>query len=357
VQNALVKSLRRFTHGIWWLWLLALPARAAFSNLYVFGDGVCTTTNGPGGGYYYGKRYSNGRVWVEALAQWQALSYDSNKNWSYFGHYSPDLLTNLSHFTAPSDANSALFVVWVDDADFVYNVEHYGTDLSQWTNAIQQSLANHYKAITNLYYAKGARTLVMPNAVDISKTPYYSGLPSANKDFIRQRTIDFNNAFLLTLSQARAALPGVTIYSPDAFSLFDRLLAQAANYGLTNAGIDALEDPALSDKSLTGPGANYVFWDYLDPTAKAHMALADVVQQSISPAYIAQLTLLGATNQLVAANVPVGRNGSVLGSDSLSSWTTVGPIQSTNLSQPLFIPTAGPRYFYRLQFPLTWSWP
>jgi len=357
MQNALVKRLRRFTHTIWWIWLLALPARAAFSNLYVFGDGVCTTTNGPGGALYYGKRYSNGRVWVEALAQWQALSYDSNKNWSYFGHYSPNLLTNLSRFAPPSDANSALFVVWVDDADFVWNVEHYGTDLAQWTNALHQSLANHYTAITNLYYAKGARTLVLPNAVDISKTPYYSGLPSANKDFIRQRTIDFNNAFLLTLSQARLALPGITIYSPDVFSLFDRMLAQAANYGLTNAGIDALEDPALSDKSLNGPGSNYVFWDYLDPTAKAHMALADVVQQSISPAYIAQLMLLGATNQLVAANVPVGRNGAVLGSDALSGWTTVGPIQSTNLSQAVFVPAAGSRYFYRLQFPLTWSWP
>jgi lysophospholipase L1-like esterase len=357
VHYALVKDLRRFAHGIWWLWSLALPAQAAFSNLYVFGDGVCTTTNGPGGTLYYGKRYSNGRVWVEVLAQWQALSYDSNKNWSYFGHYSPDLLTNLSRFTPPPDANSALFVVWVDDADFVWNVEHYGTDLAQWTNAINKSLSNHYTAITNLYYAKGARALVMPNAVDIARTPYYSGLPSANKNFIRQRTIDFNNAFLLTLSQARSALPGITIYSPDAFSLFDQMLAQPANYGLTNAGIDALEDPALTDKSLNGPGANYVFWDYLDPTAKAHVALADLVQQVISPAYITQLSLLGSSNRLVAANVPVGRNGTVLGSDSLLSWTPIGPIQSTSPIQPVFVPAAGLRYFYRLQFPLTWSWP
>lgn len=357
MQNAFVKSLCRFTRSIRWIWLLALPAQAAFSNLYVFGDGVCTTTNGINSTLYYGQRYSNGRIWVEVLAQWQALSYDSNKNWSYFGHYSPALLTNLSHFAPPPDANSALFVVWVDDADFVWNVEHYGTDLSQWTNAINRSLTNHYAAITNLYYAKGARTLVMPNAVDISKTPYYSGLPSANKDFIRQQTTDFNNAFLLTLSQATSALPGITIYSPDVFSLFDRMLAQAANYGLTNAGIDALDDPALSNKSLNGPGANYVFWDYLDPTAKAHAALADLAQQVISPPYIAQLSLLGATNRLVAANVPVGRNGYVLGSDNLSSWTTAGPIQSTNLSQPVFVPAAGSRYFYRLQFPLTWSWP
>jgi hypothetical protein len=352
-----VKSLRRFIHGIWWLWLFALPARAAFSNLYVFGDGVCTTTNCPGGQFYYGQRYCNGRVWVEVLAQWQALSYDSNKNWSYFGQYSPDLLTNLNRFAPPPDASSALFVVWVADADFVWNQSQYETDLAQWTNAIQRSLANHYTVITNLYYAKGVRALVMPNAVDISKVPYYSGLPSANKDFIRQRTIDFNTAFVTTLNQARTNLPGITIYSPDTFSLFDRMLAQANYYGLTNAGIDAVDDPALSDKSLNGPGANYVFWDYLDPTAKAHMALADLVQQSVSPPYISQLTLLGASNQLVAANVPVGRNGAVLGSDIFSSWTSVGPIQSTTQSQSVFVPAAGSPFFYRLQFPLTWSWP
>ena len=135
------------------------------------------------------------------------------------------------------------------------------------------------------------------------------------------------------------------------------MLSQAAYFGLTNAGIDALEDQSLSPWTLSGPGANYVFWDYLDPTAKAHMALADLVQQLISPAYITQLTLLGASNQLVAANLPVGRNGAVLGSDILSSWTSVGPIESSSQSQSIFVPAAGSQFFYRLQFPLTWSWP
>ena len=47
------------------------------------------------------------------------------------------------------------------------------------------SLTNHFVAITNLY-AKGARTLVMPNAVDITEVPDYDSYGSNNLAFIRQ---------------------------------------------------------------------------------------------------------------------------------------------------------------------------
>jgi hypothetical protein len=49
--------------------LAVLPAQAAFKSLYVFGDGLSTTTDNvqspPLSASYYGSRYSNGRVWVE----------------------------------------------------------------------------------------------------------------------------------------------------------------------------------------------------------------------------------------------------------------------------------------------------
>ena len=89
-------------------------------------------------------RNSNGRVWVELLAQQLGLNtnfwYSNNilnqvpytnlsastTNWSYstnnrsfYGNYSPFLVTNINHFTAPADAATALFIVWVNDADFV----------------------------------------------------------------------------------------------------------------------------------------------------------------------------------------------------------------------------------------------
>ena len=71
-----MNSFIRFTIGFLLFGSVIFSAKAAFTNLYVFGDGISTTTNNTSGlsSYYYGQRYSNGRVWVEVLAQRQGLT-------------------------------------------------------------------------------------------------------------------------------------------------------------------------------------------------------------------------------------------------------------------------------------------
>ena len=360
-----MNRLFQFALGVLFFGLCPFSSRAAFTSLYVFGDGVCTTTNGPGGGYYHGNRYCNGRVWVEVLAQRQGLTYESNKNWSFFGHYSPILVTNVNRFAAPPDASTALFVVWSANADFVYDITQYApyttNNLALWTNAINLSLANHFTAIQALY-AKGARTMVLPNAVDLTKVPFYVGLSAANKSFIRQRIIEFNLGFAARLSQARAAFPDLTIISPDIFTLLENFLAHPADYGLTNAlsggqSMDALDDPALANKSLNGPGANYIFWDYLDPSAKAQAVMADVTQQLLSPVRIAGLTSVSGSNRLDYANLPLGLAGFVESSANLVNWTAAQTIPGTNAPPSVLLPAEGPWRCYRLRFPFAWSWP
>jgi phospholipase/lecithinase/hemolysin len=388
-----VKSFIRFTGCLLLFGLVVFPARAAFTSLYIFGDGVSTTTNNPSAGPlpYYGLRRSNGRVWVELLAQQLNLtnnfwysnnianhlsytnlsasstnwSYTSN-NWSFYGDYSPLLLTNVSNFVAPTNASNALFIVWVNDADFVGDMANIypSTNIVTWTNAINQSLTSHFVAITNLY-AKGVRTLIMPNAVDITEVPEYNTIPSsANKSFIRQRIIDFNAAFTGILSNAIALCPGLKIYEPDFFSMLDNILANPAAYGVTNAlyngqSIDALDDPALADLSVNGPGTNHIFWDKIDPTATVHAIMAGLAKQLIAPVQISQITSQNGTNQLNMANVPIGLNGVVLGSTNLAltNWTTVTNFSSTNSVQSVFVPISVPLQFYRLSFPFAWTWP
>ena len=337
-----------------------LGSKAAFDSLYVFGDGVCSSTdNIYGGSLYYPDTYCNGRVWVQVLAQRQGVTYDASKNLSYFGHYSFYLSTDVSQFST-TNANTSLFVVWVNNADFVWDMQNIypSTSLATWNNAMNGSLANHSQAITNLY-AKGARTLIMPNAVDITKIPQYSGLASGDKSFIRQRVIDYNTAFAAMLDQARVSLPGVKVYMPDMFALFDDLVAHPGNYGLVNPGTAALGDPNLTDYSFDGPGADYDFWDPFDPTAKVHEIAADTVQQLISPVNITNLVLLDGSNRLDAANIPISLNGSVDGSSNLVSgtWTPVADIDSTNTTQAIFVPAPSPWQFYRLRFPFAWSQP
>ncbi|MBN2505923.1 MAG: hypothetical protein JXQ71_04445 [Verrucomicrobia bacterium] len=337
--------------------ILPLPVQAGFTSLHVFGDGVCSTTNGPGGCFYYGRRFTNGRTWIEVLAQRQGLPMDRVNNWSYFGHYSGDLVTNVNRFVPPPDAATGLFVIWVNDADFVWNVEYYETNLATWTASMDQTLAHYYTALTNLYHAKGARTVVMPNAVDLGHAPYYSGLPSATKRFVRQRILEFNASFRTLLHQTRTSFPDLAVCCPDFFALFDDVLAHPEQHGLANPGIDALSDPTLADKTLHGPGAFYVFWDYLDPTAKVHGIMADCVHQMIAPPTLARLALVQDSNRLDVINLPIGRNGVLDGSTNLASWTALQDVASTHATRSIFVPRTGSRQYYRLRFPPAWSWP
>jgi phospholipase/lecithinase/hemolysin len=402
-----VKSLFQFTIGIVLFGFVILPTQATFTSLYVFGDALSTTTNNPSASSfptdYYGKRYCNGRVWVEVLAQRQGAAIGNN--WSYFDCNSSNLVTNVKNFNISSSlASNALFVVWVNNSDLydkLFNATT--TNQTEWTAMINRGQTNHFSAITNLY-AKGARTLVMPNVVDIGKVPYFLLFInnfSSITNFVRQECIAYDVAFSNTLNQARAACPGLTIYQPNFFGLLDNVLANAASYGLTNAltngvSIDAMD--ALYPKcSTNGLGTNYVFWDDLDPSAQFHEVMADVVQQVVSPVQISQLTVLNGSNRLDMANIPIGLNGFVDGSTNLAlaNWTSVTNFNSITTMQSVFViapplpspvaasggsggsgsidpnnpsknpsnqngtyvPPFSPSEFYRLRFPYVWTWP
>jgi len=336
---------------------------AGFSSMYVFGDGACTTTNNPfAGPDYYGLRRSNGRVWVEVLAQWQGIQFDSSKNWSYWGHDSTNLVNSVAAFPAPPDAATALFVIWCIDADLVWLANWGETNITVWTNALNQALHNHYRAVTNLY-AKGARTLLMPNGVDITVTPYYAYYGAAERAFVRQRVIEFNQKFVQKLAEATNACPGLTIYTPDFFWVADHILTNAAAFGLTNVldengkTVDALGDPNLPDKSLNGPGANYIFWDMYHPTARTHMVLADYAQRLLSPVRIAAIAKAGDGRRLELVNIPVGRDGFIETSTDLRNWSPTYSLSSTNTALNILLPDNSQIEFYRLRFPFNWTWP
>jgi phospholipase/lecithinase/hemolysin len=362
-----------------------LPAQASFKSLYIFGDGLSTTTDNRSGlPYYYGQRYSNGRIWVEVLAQRQGLAYDASKNNSYFDHNSTLTLVDVNAFVPPPDVANDLFVVWVCNSD-TYDEATVGVPLTllQWQLSNSVSAANHLKIIKALY-AKGVRTLVMPNAVDLSKVPAFNAgtlAPTTSAG-----CADYNAKFANTIAQARTQCPGLTIYTPDFYSLLNNVLTNAASYGLTNAlynGKSISAAQTISPLTMTNNTAiNYIFWDTVDPSAKFHAVIADVAQQTISPVQISQIAALATSNQLVVANVPIGLNGYVEATTNVTSanWQVVQNITSSGQAQSVFVPTPTNTtsivsafdgsglppggtpiltavQFYRLRFPYAWQWP
>jgi phospholipase/lecithinase/hemolysin len=371
---------------------LSQSATAAFSSIYIFGDSVSsTTTNGVTGAntnFYYGKRDSNGRTWVEVLAQRQGLganslttnywSYSTN-NFSYWGDYSSLLVTNVNSFVKPANASNCLFVVWVCNADFVGdmtdtsigapNAPNNGTNLALWTAAINQHLTNHFKIITNLYFAKGMRTLVAPNAVNVPVIPYFSSDTDTNyKNFVRQRILSFNTNYVAMTNQLAVLCPALNIVMPDLFSVLDGALTNAAVYGLTNAlaggtTVDAFDAytnyHTLSSLALNGPGTNYIFWDLAGPTAKMSEVFADTAQQMLSPPLLTSLTPVNNSNRIDAVNLPVGINGTILYATNLSqtTWLTNSTFSATNVTQSVFVSPTNSARFYTLKCPWQWSWP
>jgi len=262
------------------------------------------------------------------------------------------------------------------------------------TNANLLSQTNHLQIITNLY-AKGVRTLILPNSVDLSKIPSFNaGKASTN---IHSGCVDYNIRFSNTINQARALCPGLKIYTPDFFTLLNNVLTNSAAYGLTNAlsskgySIDAYDDPNIVTLTLTNAGTNYIFWDAHDPTAKFHEVIADIAQQLISPVRISGITVFNGSNRLDVVNVPVGLNGFVEGCTNLlpANWISATNITSITTTQSVFVAQvattnvgsaffggtdtmkpadAGPgllggptppyiMQYYRLRFPYAWNWP
>jgi phospholipase/lecithinase/hemolysin len=338
----------------------SFSAMGAYSSLYVFGDALSSTIDNPSVGVnYYGNRWSNGRVWVEVLAQRQGVIYEPTKNNSYFDHNSAKLATEITNFSA-LDASTALFVVWVCNADTFDAAST--ADPSQWNNAVAQGQINHLNIITNLY-AKGVRTLILPNAVDISKIPYFN---QGDTTGMANGCIAYNAALSNTISQAKSLCPDLKIYAPDFFSLMNRALTNAAAYGLTNVlvsgqSIDAIDafHYGYPVAMTNGYGTNYIFWDAADPTAKFHAVMADVAQQLLSPVQFTGIVQTGGSNQLDVMNMPIGMNGSVLCATNLTQtkWLTNSSFTGTMDSQSVFVSPNGSVQYYRLYFPWQWTWP
>jgi phospholipase/lecithinase/hemolysin len=361
-------------------------AHANFASIYIFGDSVSATTtnNAPPSENtdYYGKRYCNGRSWVEVLAQRQGLGANSitNVNWSYstnnvsfYGQYAPILVTNVLKFTAPNNASNCLFIIWVVNADLVGHCLDItvgadggnfsnGTNLLVWQTNLNLDLTNYYRAITNLH-SKGMRTLLAPNTVNIMLAPEFNqDNNTAYKSFVRDRIVSFNASYTTLLQQLQVQYPDLKIYVPDMFSLFDHVVTNPVPYGFTNAlyngqPIDALE--YLANPATNTVATNYVFLDAVSPSARFHELFADVAQQSLSPVQFTGIAQTDTSNRLDAVNMPVGLNGLVLYATNAaqSMWLTNSTFNSTATAQSVFVYPTNSQRFYKFHFPYAWSWP
>jgi phospholipase/lecithinase/hemolysin len=335
---------------------LTQPLRTgAFDTIYAFGDSLTDTGNNPAPtvGYYEG-RYSNGPLWIEYLSTQLGLTYNPNNNFAQSGAQTTGALDQVRRFTPPTNAATALFVVWAGGNDFIQNfaqVLTQGLNDAFWNGVVSAGVSNLVASI-NALYADGARTIVVPNLVDLSRIPVAADLPSFVLTYFQNKVILFNTSLTNALSAIRAAHPDLQLLEPDVFGQFNHVLAHLGANGFTQGTIDALDDPQLSDKSFNGPGADYVFWDSIHPTTKAHTLIAQWFDTLLPLSAAPQLSVTAASSHLLItfAKLQVGRVYTLQSSTNLTTWSDASTITATNTAQQSTVNTnSAATGFFRLK--------
>ncbi|MBD2741259.1 SGNH/GDSL hydrolase family protein [Coleofasciculus sp. FACHB-1120] len=293
--------------------LLPLKAVAAsFDKMYVFGDSlsdpgnVFNLTKGffPQTPPYYQGRFSNGPVWVEALADKLGLapalftnlaggaSSSDGINFASGGATSgtsniiinsllPGLQTEIDFFksvlaqTNQSADSEALYIVWAGGNDYVGGV----------TNPAEP-VQNISAAVTSLFNL-GARNFLVANLPDLGKAPIGLSGGSNVSNGLNQLTELHNLGLSGTLAGLSKSLTGINLKSLDVNSLFNNAITNKEKFGFTNVTDSCLKNYAppldLNYEVCDNPDS-FLFWDAIHPTAAGHKLVADLAFAALTPA-------------------------------------------------------------------------
>ena len=292
--------------------LYSLPSQAAtlgFDQIFAFGDSLTDEGNAynlTGGLFppdpFYAQRLSNGRLWIEYLAEdlglnpapasapTQGVSTDGlnfalagsttgSANTLPFGF--PGLQAQISNFITFKESAStnstyefspdALYVIWGGANDYLPT---QSADFVPFTTP-DQTVDNLIAAISTLM-AAGAKNFLVPNLPDLGKLPLTNGSPIAEP--LNQLTRDHNDLLAQRLDQlSQTAGSDSKIIYADFNGLFNQVLADPAQFGLSN-----VTAPCLFTGCTTPD--EYFFWDQIHPTTKTHEILGNYAYQQLKSA-------------------------------------------------------------------------
>jgi phospholipase/lecithinase/hemolysin len=264
-----------------------------FDGVVVYGDSLSDNGNLYGAiGYppppYYMGRFSNGPVAAEYLAG------DLNvplTDWAWGGATTgignivdggnqtqlgllglPGMTTSYLQtkgMITQQMAQNSLFMVWGGADDFTAN------GLS--THTADVGVADLIGIVDGLK-SLGVQHILVPGMPDLGVTPEYvkNGLGQQGSAL---------SAYFNTRLVAGLQGTGATYF--DTYSLLDAIVADPQKYGFTNA-----TDPCFDGVNVCSDPNDYLFWDDIHPTTKAHALLAADFEQAVVPEP-ATLVMLG----------------------------------------------------------------
>lgn len=329
-----------------------IGSASAYDALYAFGDSLTDTWREPAEpNLHFEGRWSNGPLWVEYLSENLGFGYNRTNNYAHSGAQTDDTWRQiLRDFVPPAEPARALYVVFAGGNDFIQTVDENGIDNSLWNAKVADSVNNLSNAVVALY-DRGARDILVPNVVDVTQIPLLNKFFSFYLDYLRDKVRQLNAQLGPALDKVAAARPDLRLYRVDFYTQVRALLKNYRAYGFTNAEEDALADLTV-DKSFDGPGRNYVFWDPIHPTTKAHAIVAEWFYETlIGPQpLLTRLTPGPGSMSLTVGGAQIGRTYVVQRSGDLATWTDVQSVFAATVPPPsVTLTNDPPRGFFRLK--------
>jgi phospholipase/lecithinase/hemolysin len=287
-----------------------------FNSMYEFGYSWTDTHNCTWDPTKYWHNHAcNGPMWPEYVSTNLGLAYVEANNYAACGAGAVDILNQVSSFTISKKPAVSLFCLWI------------GTDVNEtnvpaYSEMMRIDISNNSNSVNQLY-AKGARQIVIHTHQNDSKSPFYlRTLGSAVRSQFGEYEAQFNAAFRQAMQVYNQTKLDLRIIFVDVFSKFNEVLADPAQYGFTKADIGAVEDPALADKSFTGPGAEYVYWNQQHGTAKLHQLISSWTLEALTNSVLETLEATAADGAAAIQmnHLQIGRDYTLQQSTDLHIW-------------------------------------
>jgi len=303
-------------------------------NLFVFGDsysdagnsGLLTTSPQLPSGFppppYVGGRATNGPVAVEQLwslynpsspplkpslaggTNYAVISATSGRDSQFSVDNTPEVqplkplfantsgYSQLQNFLNPVKTfqpSKSLFVYWLGASDGLYwlttqTAPGIGSTPGTITGAppsagktldqlIDNTISNAEIGIQTLIN-QGATNVLVPNVLDLSKSPLYNNDPVKAAQ-VQELVTKYNAKLATLIAGLKTANPQVDLMPFDTYGLFNRMMSQPSDYGLTN-----VTDRCVTNLNVCSPD-EWLFWNATNPTTKVHSLIAQEMFQQV----------------------------------------------------------------------------
>jgi len=263
---------------------------SAYSAMYVFGDSLSDTGNVytySGGTQppppYAPGRFSNGAVWVETLSANLGLgpvtpSALGGKNFAVGGATTGGLPAPAIPGTSLTDqVNYYAISYGIADPNALYVVWGGGNDVN--AGDVSNTVANLMNIIANLA-SLGATHFLVPNLPDIGLTPGAIAAGPATAAAATFLSSQVNAGLATNLPTLAALFPWINITTLDVWTFVNNAIAASPGNGYTNTNQPCFDSSVPS----VCPNPNeYIFWDTIHPTARAHQDLGNLATVALVP--------------------------------------------------------------------------